>query len=93
MQRALANQRMGLRGLEVRAMPKLLSSGPDHLERAILSPAPLDQLAASIGRDALSLRCLPLQFRELPVVQRKVFLEEAGSGGGRKSGNPSSEIA
>jgi hypothetical protein len=57
---ALANQRMGIGRLEIRALPALLSPGVDYLECAVLSPAPLDHLDAPDRRDALSLRGLPL---------------------------------
>jgi hypothetical protein len=56
----MADQRVGVRRVEIRALPALLSPGAHHLERAILSPAPLDHLDASDWRDALSLRGLPL---------------------------------
>ena len=73
---ALAHKRVGGGRMEIRALPALLSSGTSHLERAILSPATVDHDVASSGRNALSLRGLPVQFRELPPVQGKVFLAQ-----------------
>ena len=70
--RTLGNQRVGLRRLEIRALPALLSPGSDHLERAVLSPAAMDRDPAEVRRHSLSLRRLPLQFRQLPALQRAV---------------------
>ena len=91
MPRAMAYQRMGVGRVEIRALPALLSPGTDHLERAILSPAPLDHPDAPDRRDALSLRGLPLQFRKFPAVQGKIFLAEGGTGS-TKGGNASSQV-
>lgn len=81
MQDALGNRRVGRRSVEIRALPALLSSGTDHLERAVLSSSAKYGDYASAGRDAVSMRGLPLQLRKLPPVQRALFMAE-GSGGG-----------
>jgi len=53
---AMGDQRLGVRRLEIRTLPALLSSGADHLERALLPSTALDGPAATPGRDAVSLR-------------------------------------
>jgi hypothetical protein len=77
MPHALADQCLGFRSVEIRTLPALLSPGTHHLERAILSPRPLDHLATASARNALSLRRMPLQFREFQTLQREVFVEKA----------------
>jgi hypothetical protein len=81
---ALANRRVEVGRLEIRALPALLSPGADHLERAILSSEALDHLNAPDRCDAVPLRGLPLQLRKFPAVQGKVFLAPAS---GAKGGN------
>jgi hypothetical protein len=53
MPHALENQRMGEWSLEIRSLSALLSTGFEHLERAILSPAPLDCDPAALRRYSL----------------------------------------
>ena len=71
---------MGRWGLEIRPLPALLSPGIKHLERAILSPSAVDRHPAAHGRDALPLRGVPLQFRQLPAVQGKILVAEFWNG-------------
>src|SRR5580704_7189224 len=66
---SLGNQRLVQWGLEVCALPPLLSPGTDHLERAILSPPALDRVSAACGSHTLSVRRMPVQLRQLPAVQ------------------------
>jgi hypothetical protein len=66
--------------LEICALPALLSSGPDHVERALLPPAPLDNPAIAAARDSVSMRFMPMQLRELPAVQGEIFVAEERGG-------------
>ncbi len=68
MPHALEDQRVGEWSLEIRSLSALLSPGFEHLERAILSPAPLDCDPAALRRYSLSLSGVPLQFRQFPRV-------------------------
>jgi hypothetical protein len=60
MPHALENQRMGGWSLEIRPLSALLSPGFEHLERAILPPAPLDCDPAALRRYSLSLSGMSL---------------------------------
>jgi len=72
----LGNQRLGIRRLEICALPAMLPPGADHLERAVLPPTALDGPSVARRRHTLSLRRLPLQLRELPPVQGAAFVAE-----------------
>src|SRR5580700_8776839 len=85
--RTLGDQRMGLRRLEIRALPALLSPGTDDLEPAILSPAALDHAPPEPRRNSVPLRRLPVQLRELPRMQGEIFMAEAGHRAGTGSRN------
>jgi hypothetical protein len=92
MPHALAYGGLEVRRLEIRALPALLSPGADHLERTILSPAPLDRLDAPDRCDPVSLRGLSLQFRKFPAVQGKVFLAQGRADSRAKGGNASPRV-
>lgn len=85
MPHSLENQRMGQRSLEICPLSPMLSPGFEHLERAILSPSPLDCDSAALRRDSLSLPRLPLQFRQLPCMQRKTQLARRDGAGYRRA--------
>jgi hypothetical protein len=87
MQDPLGDQRLGLRRLEIRALPALLPSGTEHLESAILSPANVDDPPPELRRHAVSLRGVPLQLCELPRMQGEIFMAEAGHRAGTGSRN------
>jgi len=72
--------------MEIRALPALLPPGTDRLERAVLSSAGLDHGLAAHGSDAVSLRSLPLQFRQFPAVQGEILVAAADSGTGAARG-------
>jgi len=61
----VGNQHVGQKRLEICALPSLLSSGINHLEHGLLpsSDERFDEIAAR--SEAISVRRLPLQFREL----------------------------
>jgi len=61
----LGHQHLGIRRLEIRALPKVLSPATFHLERTALQPAPLDPTAAAARRYSLPVRLVPLQLRQL----------------------------
>lgn len=79
LQHALGNQCLGRRRLEIRALPQVLPSGTDYLERAILQPVVVDYLEAPVGRNTVPLRGVPVQFCQFQEVQGKVFLEASGT--------------
>lgn len=76
LQDAMGDQYMGRRRMEIRPLPALLSSGFNHLEPAILSPAEVDGDDAAPGCYALSLQFVPVQFREFPPLQGTSLVEE-----------------
>jgi hypothetical protein len=63
---AMGNQCVGLRRLEICALPEVLSPGADYLEPAILSPLALDHYPVEFGGDPVSLCRVPVQLRKLP---------------------------
>lgn len=65
---------MGGGSLEICPLSPLLSPGIDHLERAVLSSAPLDGHHAPLRRHSVSMPFLPLQFRQFSPVQGKAQL-------------------
>jgi hypothetical protein len=71
MPHALENQCVGQRSLAIRSLPAMLPPGPEHLERAVLSPSAMDRDPATLRSDSVSLPRLPLQFRQFPRVQGK----------------------
>jgi hypothetical protein len=77
MQDALGDQRVGRRRLEICTLPAVLPPASDHLESAILSSASADSHLPATRRDALSLRGLPVQFHQLPVLQGTLCMEKA----------------
>jgi hypothetical protein len=83
----LGNQRVGLRSLEIRTLPALLSTGTDHLERALLSSPVVDPYHAAYGCDSLSLRRVPVQFREFPSLQGTLFVEKKSGCGDASRGS------
>jgi hypothetical protein len=76
LQDSLANQCMGIRRLEIRPLPALLPAGALNLEPAVLSSSPVDHSHAASGRDAVSMRAVPMQLCKLSAVQGTVLLEE-----------------
>ena len=74
---------MAKRGLAIRPLPAVLPAGTDHLERAVLSSAPLDRVPAASRGHAVPLRRLPLQLRQLPQVQGAFYLASQNAGGRR----------
>jgi len=76
--RPLENQRLGRWGLALRPLPALLSSGSEHLERAVLQSSPLDHASAPHGRRSLSLPRMPLQLRQLQEMPRTIFVAQIG---------------
>jgi hypothetical protein len=69
---ALGNQCLGFRRLEVCALPALLPSGIEHVERAVLQAASLDGNSVAEWRYSLPVSSLPLQLREFPALQGQV---------------------
>jgi hypothetical protein len=84
---SMGDQRVGLRRMEIRSLPSLLSPGANHLEPAILSRATRAHDPAGLGSHSLSLRGLPLQLCELPRMQGEIFMAEAGHREGSGSRN------
>ena len=84
---SMGDQRVGLRRMEICAMPALLSPGAHHLEPAILSRASGHHDPAGLGSHSLSLRGLPLQLCKLPRMQGEIFMAEAGHREGSGSRN------
>src|SRR5437899_9824667 len=74
MPHTLAYQRMGVRSLALCAMSAMLSPGTHYVERAILSSATLDRSPLKTRCDSLPLCCVPMQLRELPLVQGTLFV-------------------
>src|ERR1700692_804667 len=70
---------MGSCGLEIRALPQVLSSGTLHLERTPLLAPPLDSASIALRRHPLSLRRLPLQLCQLQEVQREIRVAAPGT--------------
>jgi hypothetical protein len=67
---SLENQRVGRGRLEIRTLSTMLPPGVDHLERAVLSPASLDDHHVALRRDSVPLSRLPLQLRQFPSLPR-----------------------
>lgn len=74
MPQSLENQRVGRGSVEIRALSPLLSSGIDHLERAVLPSTALDGHYAPLRRDAVPMPRVPLQFRQFPSLQGETQL-------------------
>ena len=70
---------MGRSGLEIRALPQVLSSRALHLERTTLLSPPLDFASIAIRRYPLSLRRLPLQLCQFQEVQREIRVAAPGT--------------
>jgi len=65
LQHPLGNQHVGQERLEICALPSLLSSGINHMEHGLL-PSSYERFVEIAARsEAISVRRLPLQFREL----------------------------
>ena len=67
-QYALGHQHLGIRRMEVRTLPQVLSPAAFHLERAALHPAYDDHASIAARRYSLPLRLMPVQFRQLQKV-------------------------
>jgi hypothetical protein len=76
---------VGVGSMEIRPLSALLPSGLDHLEPAILSSVDMDAVVAEDEGDALPLRALPVQLRELSPVPGKIVVEKAGVGDADRS--------
>ena len=80
----MGDQRLGWRCVEIRTLPTLLPTGPDDLERTVLSPAGVDAHQDAFGSLGIPVLVVPFQFRELQVLQGTVRVQEAI---GRDAGN------
>src|ERR1700674_2232491 len=79
LQGTLGDERLGSWRLEVRPLPQVLPPAARHLERAVLQASVLDRRVAAFGRDAVSLRGVPVQFREFQEVQGALRLAASGA--------------
>jgi hypothetical protein len=64
----MESQRVVGGSVEIRALPALLPARTQHVERTVLPSASADTRDAAAGGDTLSVRVVPLQFRQFPAL-------------------------